>query len=335
MLVLDLNIFSFVSKFFTETNFATYLYEKTTTNFLLLSYRWVCFWTKKTTVPDKYASFMQLLQNKPFSKLLTGPTYEQPEIGDWLKRIEFEKLKTMDPSTGEIPVDGIEKANEFVENSLKKSKSERKAAGIPNIKWTELGPTNVGGRTRGVMYDPNDSTRSKVWSGGVSGGLWYNENIRDANSSWNKIDDFWENLAISCLAHDPSNVKVFYAGSGEIAGGVINGTGSIWKSEDAGKTWKKLPNKPSNSSYTYRILVNKAGDVFVATGAGVQLSTDGGNSWTTVLSATPSGITDLEMASDQIMYASTNGGKIFRSGDEDFPDIEMKEISEKIRAAFV
>jgi trimeric autotransporter adhesin len=264
---------------------------------------------------DKYDSFMQLLQNKPFSKLLTGPTYEQPEIGDWQKRIEFEKLKTMDPSTGEIPVDGIEKANEFVKISLKKSKSERKAAGIPNVKWKELGPTNVGGRTRGAMYDPNDSTRSKVWSGGVSGGLWYNENIRDANSNWNKIDDFMENLSISCLAYDPSNLKVFYAGSGEIAGSVISGTGSIWKTEDAGKTWKKLPNKPSNSSYTYRIVVNKAGDVFVATGAGIQLSTDGGNSWITVLSTTPSGVTDLEMASDQIMYASTSGGKIFRSSD--------------------
>ena len=274
------------------------------------------FGQQDTTTLNKYDQYKKILEKQPYYKLISGSTAdEQPQIGDWQKRIEFERLKTLDPTTGEVPTDAMEKAREFVEKSLQKAKSERKTAGIPNVKWKEMGPTNVGGRTRAVMYDPTDSTRSKVWSGGVSGGLWYNNNIRDVNSSWNKVDDFWESMAVSCLASDPTNPKIFYAGTGEIAGGVVQEVGYMWKSEDAGKTWRKLPNKPNASFYMYRIVVNKAGEVFVATGSGIQKSVDGGNTWQTVLYSPVGGATDLEMATDQIMYVATNAGKIYRSND--------------------
>ena len=79
-------------------------------------------------------------------------------------------------------------------------------------------------------------------------------NIRDSESEWKKIDDFWESLTVTCLAHDPINPKIFYTGTGEIAGGsgVLFEAGYIWKSEDAGKTWKRLPNKPPGSFYMHR-----------------------------------------------------------------------------------
>ncbi|MCB9263254.1 MAG: T9SS type A sorting domain-containing protein [Flavobacteriales bacterium] len=46
-----------------------------------------------------------------------------------------------------------------------------------NVVWQERGPTNVGGRTRTLMFDPNDSTGKKLWAGSVSGGLWVTENV--------------------------------------------------------------------------------------------------------------------------------------------------------------
>ena len=39
------------------------------------------------------------------------------------------------------------------------------------MEWKERGPGNVGGRTKGLMFDPNDSTGETVFAGGVSGGL--------------------------------------------------------------------------------------------------------------------------------------------------------------------
>lgn len=53
--------------------------------------------------------------------------------------------------------------------------------GINNdIVWQERGPTNVGGRTRAIMIDPNDPTGNTVWAGSVAGGLW---KITDINYS--------------------------------------------------------------------------------------------------------------------------------------------------------
>lgn len=289
--------------------------KKTLLISFFLLYSLYTFSQKNEAVPDKYEVYQKMLEKQSYHKLLTGSADEQPKLSDWQKRVEFERLLTLDPATGEIPAGAMEKARESIEKSLQKVKAERKAAGIPNVKWKEVGPTNVGGRTRGIMYDPNDATRSKVWSGGVSGGLWYNNNIRDANSSWNKVDDFWENMSVSCLAFDPTNPKTFYVGTGEIAGGVVQEVGYMWKSEDAGKTWKKLPNKPPGAFYMYRIVVNKIGEVFVATGAGVQKSSDGGITWRTILNASAGGATDIEMASDQILYVANNSGKIYRSND--------------------
>lgn len=45
------------------------------------------------------------------------------------------------------------------------------------ITWTERGPANVGGRTRTIMVDPNDPTKTNVWAASVSGGLWKTSNI--------------------------------------------------------------------------------------------------------------------------------------------------------------
>ena len=35
----------------------------------------------------------------------------------------------------------------------------------------------MGGRTRTLMFDPNDPNNKKVWAAGVTGGLWFNMDI--------------------------------------------------------------------------------------------------------------------------------------------------------------
>ena len=41
----------------------------------------------------------------------------------------------------------------------------------------------MGGRTRAAMFDPNNPSGKKVWAGGVTGGLWRNNDITNDNSS--------------------------------------------------------------------------------------------------------------------------------------------------------
>jgi len=106
-------------------------------------------------------------------------------------------------------------------------------------KWVERGPSNVGGRTKGAMFDPNDTTDETVFTGGISGGLFKNTSISDPTSQWIKIEGIPENLPVTAITFDPNNNQIFYVGSGEsyTNQGVGNG---LWQSKDAGATWSKI-----------------------------------------------------------------------------------------------
>ena len=112
----------------------------------------------------------------------------------------------------------------------------------------------MGGRTRAIMFDPNDPANKKVWAAGVTGGLWYNDDITDSNIQWNAVNDFWDNLSVSRIIHDPSNPETFYVATGEANTAIITyresssrGVG-IWKSTNAGENWELLS---STSGFEY------------------------------------------------------------------------------------
>jgi len=108
-----------------------------------------------------------------------------------------------------------------------------------------------------MMFDPNDSTNKKVFAGGVSGGIFVNENIVDAESEWKMIEGVPKNLPISVLTYDPNNFNIFYAGTGEIyTGGDAMGNG-LWRSTDAGLTWKNIFGGRSDSEQVFRGQINE------------------------------------------------------------------------------
>jgi photosystem II stability/assembly factor-like uncharacterized protein len=105
--------------------------------------------------------------------------------------------------------------------------------------WIERGPSNVGGRTKALMFDPNDSSNETVFAGGVSGGLWKNTNISNDTSGWQLVD-IPENLAVTSITYDPNNPQVFYVGTGEsYTFGDADGNG-LWKSSDGGNSWEHV-----------------------------------------------------------------------------------------------
>ena len=73
----------------------------------------------------------------------------------------------------------------------------------------------------------------------MSGGLWKNTNISNANSTWVRVN-IPENLNISTIISDPNSSTTFYIGTGEsYVFGDVNGDG-VWKSTDSGMTWAKI-----------------------------------------------------------------------------------------------
>jgi photosystem II stability/assembly factor-like uncharacterized protein len=110
----------------------------------------------------------------------------------------------------------------------------------PDNAWVERGPNNVGGRTRALLFDPNDPTNKRVFAGGVSGGLWVNDDITAENSSWEQVSEVPGNMNISCIAVDPRDANIWYLGTGEqyTAGSAV-GNG-VYKTTNGGLTWNNL-----------------------------------------------------------------------------------------------
>ncbi|HEX3131658.1 MAG TPA: hypothetical protein VH394_30255, partial [Thermoanaerobaculia bacterium] len=102
--------------------------------------------------------------------------------------------------------------------------------------WTQLGPGNVGGRTRALVIDPVNP--KNMYAAGVAGGVWKSV---DGGQSWKALDDLMANLAVSTLVLDPKDPKVLYAGTGE---GYFNGDGvrgaGVFRSANGGATWARL-----------------------------------------------------------------------------------------------
>jgi photosystem II stability/assembly factor-like uncharacterized protein len=148
-------------------------------------------------------------------------------------------------------------------------------------------PTN--GRASAVVGIPGDTTT--YYLGAASGGIWKST---DSGKTWAPIFDDQPVAAIGALAIAPSNPNIVWAGTGEawvIRPSDVMGDG-IYKSIDAGATWKKVG--LDETGRIGRILIHPANPDVVfacalgrATGPqkerGVFRTTNGGQTWDHVL----------------------------------------------------
>ena len=228
---------------------------------------------------------------KTYGNLKDIPKYDRPDLA-----AEFEFLKTVDPSLGYIPTERLIKARNYAKSLM----SEK--ASIPNVTWQERGPNNVGGRTRALMFDPNDSQDKKVWAGSVSGGLWYNNDITVSASEWNSVDDFWANIAVTCITFDPNNTNTFYVGTGEGWNWKMQRGAGIWKTTDGGQSWDQLiSTNNSDFYYVQKIVITSSNRIIAATGEGLFISDNGGSNWA---QKKINYFSDIEIAANGDIYAA-------------------------------
>lgn len=222
-------------------------------------------------IADLREQHEHFLKNSPFKETLKLSKKERKA-----KRIPPNKFTernwelTMNPATGQPEPEKLFQLQE----SLKQQALFAKVPGEDSNNWIERGPDNVGGRTRAIMFDPNDGTNKRVFAGGVSGGLWVNDDITNLNSAWAEVN-ISSNLAVSCITYDPNDTMTFYLGTGEsYVQGDANGTG-VWKSTNGGVSWSRVFGGVSgdtdiiagtSSSFNARVTVNSpagiAGDYF-------------------------------------------------------------------------
>ncbi|QSE97994.1 VPS10 domain-containing protein [Fulvivirga lutea] len=214
----------------------------------------------------------------------------------------------------------------------KRNVSNKSNARAADATFTERGPSNVPGRTRAILIDPDDPTQATWFAGNVSGGIWKTTN---SGESWTEIAPDLDNMAIVTLAMSEANTDVIYAGTGEgfVFGGtfILNGDG-IYKTTDKGTTWNVLAST-LNSEFqnVSRIIVDPTDENIViastsgykAIGGGaeafgaVMRSTDGGTTWTKVFE-TDAPVQQIIAAPSDFnrQYCTVaDGGAVYRSDD--------------------
>lgn len=230
---------------------------------------------------------------------------------------EFERMRTADPETGEIPFGKYEEARAIAKNQiLDQRKKGQKSFG----NWVERGPNNIGGRTRAIMWDPNDPDHKKVWAGGVDGGLWVNEDITDENSEWSLAFSNEDGFAISAITYDKNNTGTFYLGTGELwpyyfsyasgfNGGLSTGNtykkGRIWKGINNGTSWTLIDNEILQDSIGYinKLIVDNNHKLYAATDKGLYVFNS--STWINELDGI---ISDIEIYNNNNVIVAVGGG---------------------------
>ncbi|WP_340201372.1 thrombospondin type 3 repeat-containing protein [Ascidiimonas sp. W6] len=171
--------------------------------------------------------------------------------------------RTMDPSLGYPTYNEVAKIqSQMLKDNQGKNRFSRVPGAIDNA-WVERGPNNIAGRVRAIMFDPNDAQNQRVFAGGVSGGLWVNQNITDANSSWTMVTGVPENISVKEIIFDPNDLNTFYIASGEsyVQGDAI-GNG-VYKSSDGGANWEQIFGGPDGTSTQNGDVLNVNGIFYV------------------------------------------------------------------------
>jgi len=180
------------------------------------------------------------------------------------------------------------------------------------VSWRQIGPFR-GGRSAAVTGIPGDP--KTYYFGATGGGVW---KTIDAGATWKNVSDGFFGGSIGAVAVSEWDPNVIYVGGGEVTvrGNVSHGDG-VWKSTDAGATWKhvgladsrhipRLRIHPKNPDLVYAAVL---GHLFGPSEMrGVYRSKDGGATWERILFVSADvGAADLtfDPTNPRILYAST------------------------------
>lgn len=238
-----------------------------------------------------------------------------------IKALEYLNSMRADPITGIIDPQAVMKSREDV----KLLQSKKNKSGALGLNWKNLGPNNIGGRTRAILVDKDNS--NTIYAGCVSGGLF---KTTTGGSSWAPVNDFFNNMAVTSICQAANGDIYFGTGEGLYYGN--SGTGGqgilgagMWKSTDGGTTFSVLPStipNPGSTGDKFASIGKMAADptnsnrIYASTTGGFYVSNDAGATWTRgtgVALALRS--TDMAVASNgnvwvkegAIVYKSDNG----------------------------
>ena len=181
------------------------------------------------------------------------------------------------------------------------------------VSYREVGPFR-GGRSSAVAGSYKN--KNVFYFGAANGGVW---KTIDGGSNWKNISDKFFGGSIGAVTVAPSEESVLYVGEGEqtMRGNVTEGLGGIWRSDDAGRTWKNIGLK--NTRHVVKIIVHPSNPNIAWVAAmghlfgpnedrGIYKTIDGGKTWNKVLYVNEqTGCSDIVMEPNNpsTLYAGT------------------------------
>jgi len=207
-----------------------------------------------------------------------------------------------------------------------------------SMAYRNIGPFR-GGRVTTVEGIPNDIFT--YYMGATGGGVW---KTTDGGATWNNISDgFFNTTGIGDITVAPSDHNIVYVGTGEscIRGVKTSHGDGMYKSTDAGKTWKHIGLAETRHIGEVYVHPKNPDWVYVAAQGnpwgkdehrGLYLSKNGGESWEKILYVNDdSGIVDMTVSDEDPNFmmvtswqfqrkpwALTSGGpnsKVFKTTD--------------------
>ena len=273
-------------------------------------------------------------------------------------RIAFEFAELANPVTGRLPENIKGRELTFAAKSLRRNLRQNVRGAAPTVfgrsavsintdpvrSFQNVGPFNVGGRTRGLVLDVNNE--NVILAGGVSGGVWRST---DQGASWTRTSEVQQHPSVTALIQDRRSGRTnewFYAtgerfgNSASEVGAVYRGNG-IYKSMDGGVSWEVIASTFVNGAagivegHTFSFIDDLAIDhtnptgteIYAGASSRIIRSEDGFETYQVVLGETNTGLgnySQVEITSSGKVFATIgstnfNGGQpedgVFMSDD--------------------
>lgn len=175
-----------------------------------------------------------------------------------------------------------------------------------SVEWSEMGPDNIGGRTRAILVD--NTTPNFIWSGGVSGGLYKSENLAN---NWARVENFPGGQFVSSIAQDAGGNIYVATGSIDEA---WDGEG-LFVTSDKGATWQLVPGTAGFSRINRVAATKDSPIVYFTHSSGLKQYTLGGTV-ENVASYGGNGARTLNYSSDgKVIVVASNNSETWVSTD--------------------
>ncbi|WP_435415691.1 VPS10 domain-containing protein [Polaribacter aestuariivivens] len=180
---------------------------------------------------------------------------------------------------------------------------------IKNMKPRNIGPGGMSGRVTAI--DVVENNPEIIYVGTASGGIWKSTS---GGVKWEPIFENELTASIGAVAIQQSNPSVIWAGTGEgNPRNSLNGGFGIYKSLDAGKTWKSMGLEKTR--HIHRVVIDPTNPDVVYVGAigspwgehkerGVYKTVDGGKTWKQIL------FTNIKSGAADLIMDTTNPNKL-------------------------